>query len=41
MLIQKQCNNFILMEIYQVMFFIVEESKENILDFSEETVRVF
>ena len=44
MLIQKQCSKLILLEIKidqdkQQFFFIIEEVKETILDFSQGTVR--
>ena len=44
MLIQKQCSKLILLEIQidqdkQQFFFIIEEVKETILDFSQGTVR--
>ena len=41
MLIQKQYNKLILMGIYlegSAMFFIIEEAKETVLDFSKGTV---
>ena len=44
MLIQKQYNKLILLETWNdiifEMFFIIEEAKETVLDFLQETVKV-
>ena len=43
MLIRKQCNKLILLEIQiepETIFLIIDEAKETILDFSQGTVRV-
>ena len=43
MLIRKQYNKLTLLEIWnnKTIFFIIEEAKETILDFSQGTVKVF